>query len=133
MTTTARKLSFLILLSALLSSPAWAEDPSDSQKMEDEMKKYRFETVTTKEGFKFSIPSDMPIERKDGLVAPIPFEEYLYIKFKMIEERIGKMEKRLDSMEGKLLAKIEEVKELQIEAAKMAEAAAAQPEPQPAS
>jgi len=99
------------------------EETADST-MAEEMKKYRFETVTTKEGFKFSIPSDMPIERKDGLVTPIPFEEYLYIKFKMIEERIGKMEKRLDTMEEKLLTKIEEVKGLQIEAAKKAGSAA---------
>ena len=82
---------------AVSSSLAGAAVQAD--KMAEEVKKYRFETVTTKEGLKFSIPSDMPIDRKDGLVTPIPFDEYLYIKFKQIEERIASVEKRIDKFE----------------------------------
>ena len=128
--TRSRSRIFLLVLIFLAFPFSAGADREETDQMTEEMQKYRFETVTTKEGLKFSIPSDMPIERKDGLVKPIPFEEYLYIKFKMIEERIGKMEKRLDAMEGKLLSKIDEVKVLQLGAAKKNEPAA---QPQPAS
>ena len=86
--------------------------------MAEEVKKYRFEKVTTKEGFNFSIPSDMPIDRKDGIVSPIPFEEYLYIKFKQIEQRIAELEKRigkfetkLDDSQKKILSRLDELEE----------------------
>ena len=85
-------------------------DDAEAQKTAEYMKKYRFETMTTKEGLTFSIPSDMPIDRKNGLVQPIPYEEYLYIKFKLMEERMKSMEEHLDKMEEKILAKFTELK-----------------------
>ena len=118
MTTTARKIFLVLAFSFLLVPFVRADQEEDKDKMAEEMKKYRFENITTKEGFKFNIPSDMPIERKDGLVTPIPFDEYLYIKFKMLEERIGKMEKHLDDMEKNILSKMAELKAQQNEISK---------------
>ncbi len=117
MTIIACRFFLVLLLSFTLTPLGWA-DETETTKMTEEMKKYRFETVTTKEGFRFSIPSDMPIERKDGLVTPIPFDEYLYIKFKMLEERIGKMEKHLDDMEKNILSKLAELKAQEAEISK---------------
>ncbi len=105
---------FLFLLTCLLGtgsgSVGHAYDDAEAQKTADYMKKYRFESVTTKEGLTFSVPSDMPIERKNGLVQPIPYEEYLYIKFKLMEERMRSMEVHLDKMEEKMLKKFDELK-----------------------
>ena len=114
----ASKAALLLFVLTALVGPAYAQVYTDDmgdqrpeqEKMAEEMKKYRFEKVTTKEGLSFSIPSDMPIERKDGLVTPIPFEEYLYIKFKMIEERMGNLEKQIDDNQKTILSKLNELK-----------------------
>lgn len=37
-------------------------------------------------GLRFSVPEDWPIEKRGGVVAPIPTEEYVTIKFKAVEE-----------------------------------------------
>jgi hypothetical protein len=84
------------------SASAWAADDDDAAAVSEQMKKYHFETVTTKEGLKFNVPPDMPIEKKDGLVQPVPFDQYLYVKFKLIEERMTAVEKKLDSSEKTL-------------------------------
>jgi hypothetical protein len=106
MTSSVFKAAAFLLLS---TGTALAYDESAAQKTAEEMKAYRFETVTTKEGLTFSIPSDMPIERKDGLVQPIPFEEYLYFRFKKMEERMDQLDRRLDDFEGRLMAKLNEI------------------------
>lgn len=102
--------AFLVLI--LLSGAASAYNQEEADMNTEELKKYRFETVTTKEGLKFNIPSDMPIERKDGFVQPVPFEEYLYIKFKQIEDRIKKLEDRQDKMQEKLMTEFRQLKEM---------------------
>jgi hypothetical protein len=84
----------------------------EEESMTEQMKKYKFETVTTKEGLKFNVPSDMPILNKDGLVVPMPFEEYLYIKFKLIEERMKRLEDRIEKMETTISKEFKELKAL---------------------
>ena len=108
--TALRPVLVLVVLSTLSAASASGYDDAEAEKMAEEIKNYRFETVTTKEGLKFSIPSDMPIERKNGLVVPIPFEEYLYFKFKKIEERMTALEKQIDEMEKKILSRFDELK-----------------------
>src|SRR6185503_2251206 len=100
MISTASKRIFPLAFAALLvaAGSARAYDEAEAAKLAEEIKKYRFETVTTKEGLKFSVPSDMPIETKDGIVAPVPFEEYLYFKFRKMEERMTVLENRLTDM-----------------------------------
>jgi len=39
-----------------------------------------------KNGLNFQVPEDWPIEKRGGIVAPIPTEEYMSIKFKATEE-----------------------------------------------
>ena len=67
----ARSFSAFVLLWAVLGSPARAYDEAEAKKMSDEMKKYHFEDLATKEGLNFRIPADMPIESKNGLIQPI--------------------------------------------------------------
>lgn len=107
---------FLVLiLSVLVPSFARADAAEDVDKTAEEFKKYQFETITTKEGLRFEVPPDMPIQRKDGLVQPVEFNQYLYVKFKMMEERIGKLEKQIDEMQKKLFSKLDELKDQQAE------------------
>ena len=110
MISTARNLFLFLAGLLVLSGSALGYDEAEADKTAEYMKKYRFETVTTKEGLVFSVPSDMPIDRKNGLVQPIPYEEYLYIKFKLMEERMKSMEEHLDKMEEKMLSKFAELK-----------------------
>ena len=102
MTTIARRFSTFVLLWTVLGAPAWAYDEAEAKRMSDEMKKYHFEDVATKEGLNFRIPADMPIESKNGLIQPISFDEYLYVKFKLIQERMVSLEKKVDEMKTKL-------------------------------
>lgn len=60
---------------------------------------FQYTTVTTKEGLTFRVPDDMPIENRGGIVAPIPFDEYAYGKFKRMEKRLAQMEARVEKME----------------------------------
>lgn len=70
---------------------------------------FKYKTITTKDGLNFRVPEDMPIQKKDGIVAPMPFDEYMYGKFKKIDMRLEHMETQLQNIE-KLL---EEMKQSQ--------------------
>ena len=60
-------------------------------------------TVTKKQkGLRFTVPEDWPIEERGGVVAPIPIEEYISIKFKDIYSQI-------DSIKQDQSKKIEDV------------------------
>lgn len=63
-----------------------------------------YKTVTTPEGLTFRVPEDMPIEKRNGIVAPVPFEEYIYGKFRKLDARVHKLEKTTANMEERLTA-----------------------------
>lgn len=65
---------------------------------------FRYQTVTTREGLNFRVPEDMPIEKRDGLQVPIPFDEYMYGKFKKMETRLDAMDKKLEKIQSLLIA-----------------------------
>jgi len=44
------------------------------------------QNTKSKRGLNFQVPEDWPIEKRGGIVAPIPTEEYILIKFKATEE-----------------------------------------------
>ena len=56
----------------------------------------------TKEQLHFELPPDWPIERRGGLMQPIPMEEYLAMKFKSLEARLQGMEQRLQGLDIRL-------------------------------
>ena len=56
----------------------------------------------TKEQLHFELPSDWPVEKRGGTVAPIPVEEYLAMKFKALESRLQTIEQRLNGLDLRL-------------------------------
>lgn len=57
---------------------------------------YAQETQTrSREGLKFTVPEDWPIEKRAGVVAPIPIEEYVTKKFRSIEEQLTVLKQQL--------------------------------------
>ena len=74
-------------------------DDDERQKAAEDMQNYRFKTVTTPEGLHFRIPEDMPIETKNGLKGPIPYDEYQYYKMRKLEEKMIEVDKKLDRFE----------------------------------
>jgi methyl-accepting chemotaxis protein len=67
-------------------------------------------TVKTQKGLKFQVPEDWPIEERNGVVAPIPIEEYLDIKFKDIVLQLDALKKDLADKFEKLESDLEVVK-----------------------
>ena len=95
-----------MMLMLLASVPAWA---ALTQAQEDEIRSeaanFKYNTVKTKEGLYYRVPEDMPIEMRGGIQAPIPFDEYMYSKFKQMDTRLAGMDRRLDHIE-KLLEEL---------------------------
>jgi len=64
---------------------------------------FKYQTVTTKEGLTFRVPEDMPVETRNGIVAPIPFDEYMFGKFGQLDRRLKAIDAKLERIE-KLLS-----------------------------
>ncbi len=70
----------------------------------DEAEETPATTVRTSEGLKFVVPPDWPIEKRNGIVAPIPIEEYLNRKFSGLEKKVRELEGKVGALESKLSA-----------------------------
>lgn len=70
-------------------------------------------TVKTKEGLHFTLPADWPVQRRNGVVTPVPIEEYLAQKFSAIEKRLQALENQTASMDLRLRLMEEEMKKQQ--------------------
>ena len=84
----------VIRLAQAEDAPSTPVDPSDTN--------FKYTTVTTKEGLSFRVPEDMPIEKRGGLLGPIPFDEYTYSKLKQIDTKIQGLNEKLDRIEKKM-------------------------------
>ena len=85
-------LSLAVVAAGLLAAAAGAEEA-------------RQEPVTvekTKEQLHFKLPPDWPIEKRAGMVQPIPVEEYLAMKFKALDARLQAIEQRLSGLDLRL-------------------------------
>lgn len=60
------------------------------------------ENTKSKSGLNFHVPEDWPIEKRGGILGPIPTEEYMVIKFTKVEEEF-------QAMKADLKGKIEEL------------------------
>lgn len=56
----------------------------------------------TKDQLHFKLPPDWPIEKRAGMVQPIPVEEYLAMKFKALEAKLQAIEQRLSGLDLRL-------------------------------
>ena len=95
----------IIFLWLVLSVSSWgfaAEEPRETQ---EGPANFKYRTITTEEGLVFRVPEDMPIEKKNGILAPIPFDEYMYGKFKQIDERLKRIETKLEAISDSLKEK----------------------------
>ena len=92
----------LVLILALTGiRPLLAEEASTT-KAESEDINFKYKTVTTKEGLVFRVPEDMPLETRNGIMAPIPFDEYMYSKFKQVDTKLKDVNDKLDRIEKKI-------------------------------
>lgn len=66
--------------------------------------------VKTRDGLKFKVLTDWPIEKRNGVVAPIPIEEYLSKKFAAFQKRLHATEEQVASLEFRMRALEEELK-----------------------
>jgi hypothetical protein len=58
--------------------------------------------VRTEDGLRFQLPPDWPVEKRGGLVAPIPVEEYLTKKFSALENRLQNVEQQVTAFDLRL-------------------------------
>ena len=56
----------------------------------------------TKDGLHFKLPSDWPLEKRGGVTAPIPIEEYLSKKFSAVSSQLQSLEQRVNGLDVKL-------------------------------
>ena len=58
--------------------------------------------IKKKDGLRFNVPSDWPVEERNGAVGPIPIEEYLAKKFASLESRLRVIEQQVNSYDLRL-------------------------------
>ena len=58
--------------------------------------------IKKKDGLRFNVPSDWPVEERNGAVGPIPIEEYLAKKFASLESRLRVLEQQVNSYDLRL-------------------------------
>ena len=93
-----------LFLVIFFTTQAWALTKDEIADIRQEADNNKFKIITTKEGLHFRIPDDMPIETRNGIQSPIPFEEYMYGKFKEFDGHLKSIETKLDSIEKKLVS-----------------------------
>lgn len=64
----------------------------------------------TKEGLHFNLPADWPVEKRGGVMAPIPVEEYLAKKFQELDARLQAIEQRFNGFDVRLRVVEEQLK-----------------------
>ena len=97
MTLRVNKIAAFILTAAVLAGhSAFAEDKKEDKDVTND---FQFNVITTKTGLQFRVPDDMPIETRNGVEAPLPFDEYVYGKFKKLDDRLSRIEKSLQNIE----------------------------------
>jgi len=70
-------------------------------------------TVRTEGAHRLLLPKDWPVEQKDGLLNPVPIEQYLSMKFSQVASRLEELIQRLDAMNQRLRSVEETQKVLQ--------------------
>ena len=91
-----------VLYLIFFSSWAWALTEEEKKDIRDEAVNFQYSEVTAKSGLKYRVPEDMPIETRGGIEAPIPFDEYVYGKFKKMDARLAQIESALERIEKAL-------------------------------
>ena len=51
--------------------------------------------LKSRDGLHFQLPTDWPVEKRNGVVGPIPIEEYVSRKFATLEKRLQTLEQQV--------------------------------------
>lgn len=100
---TCQVFSVPLCLLCVLCGVAGAEEPKSA---EGTVRK-------TYGGHRFQVPADWPIEERNGLVGPIPIEEYLGRKFQTLEARLQMLDQQLTGLDVRLRVLEEQAKQAQ--------------------
>lgn len=93
--------SWVLAVCVVLACGAYAADGAQTPELE----------TKTAKGLKFKVPPDWPIEERNGVVGPIPIEEYLARKFSSVEARLKTLEQQAGSLELKVRVLEEKLKQ----------------------
>ena len=64
----------------------------------------------SEKGLNFDLPADWPIEERNGVVGPVPVEEYLGAKLGAMEMRLQAMEQQLGGLDVRMRVLEEAIK-----------------------
>ena len=101
--TAARWAVLAVLAAGAMAGEARAED-----------KKKGGVDLKTEDGLHFQLPPDWPVEKRGGLVAPIPIEEYITKKFTALESRLQNLEQQVSALDLRLRVAEERSKKEQL-------------------
>ncbi|MFH1478832.1 MAG: hypothetical protein ABIG92_03545 [Candidatus Omnitrophota bacterium] len=98
------KMSLLFIIIAIFAVPL----SSFSENMNDADDGFEYETVIKNvNGIKFEVVEDRPIEKRDGIIAPMPLDKYVAMKCAMIRKDMKEMNTAVEDMKAKLDAQLE--------------------------
>lgn len=97
---------------AVAASAAWVLAPAPGSAAE-KREASDGSVVKTADGLRFKLPPDWPVEKRNGIVSPIPVEEYLSKKLSAIESRLQQLEQQMVAADLRLRAMEEELKKQQ--------------------
>ena len=87
---------------AALATLASVASNASAASAEDQNAQPPSTVIKTKSGLNFNVPADWPIEKRNGVVGPIPIEEYLGRKFSALENRLQSAERQASAMDLRL-------------------------------
>lgn len=74
------------------------------QQQDDIDEGFEYKTVIkTVDGINFEVPEDRPIERRDGIIAPMALDKYVALKIHRLEKRLNKIENSIRKIEEDLV------------------------------
>ncbi len=73
-----------------------------ARSVEDQQEAAQATVVKTTDQLHFNLPPDWPVERRGGITAPIPVEEYLAMKFAALEGRLRALDQQFQGLEIRL-------------------------------
>ncbi len=71
--------------------------------------------LKTEDGLRFQLPADWPIEKRNGILGPIPIEEYIARKFSALNNRVQELERQQTSLDLKLRVLEEQLKKSRLQ------------------
>ena len=97
-------LGLFLLFGFVTLISTWSELPEKTARADDRAEEEAVEyqkslPVKTRSGLNFKVPEDWPVEERNGILAPIPTEEYLVKKFRDIGSQLGTIQQQLSVLE----------------------------------